>query len=116
MPAARWTKSCNSPGMPVTIHRIPRADLPENGVVVFEADGARYVVADLDGDVRAFAVAGPAARDLDRTVIAENRVRCPAHGWAIDAMGQCGAGGRCRYEPVPVMIQGDDIRVVLAAG
>ena len=99
--------------MTPTIRRIHRADLPENGVITFQADGTHYVVADLDGDLQAFVVAGPAVRDLDRAVIAEGRLRCPAHGWAIDLLGQCGASKLCRYEPIPVEVHGDEIRISL---
>ena len=100
--------------MPAMIRTIRRADLPENGVLTVEAVGAHYLVTDIDGDVRAFAVAGPAARDLARAAIAEGRLRCPLHGWAIDPdAGQCGAADLCRYDPMPVELDGNEIRVGL---
>jgi nitrite reductase/ring-hydroxylating ferredoxin subunit len=99
--------------MALTIRRIPRADLPENGVITFQAEGVHYLVADLDGELAAFAVTGPAVRDLDRAVIAEGRLRCPAHGWAIDPLGECGAASLCRYDPIPVELHGDEIQVPL---
>ena len=68
----------------MTVHIVPRRDLPENGVLVFDMDGVRCLVADVDGDVRAFAMTGPAAGSADRAVVAEGFVRCPLHGWAID--------------------------------
>ena len=99
--------------MPAMIRTIRRADLPENGVLTFEAAGAHYLVADIDGDVRAFAVVGPATRELARAAIAEGQLRCPLHGWAIDPYaGQCGAADLCRYDPMPVELDGDEIRVV----
>lgn len=100
--------------MPVMIRTIRRADLPENGVRAFEVAGAHYLVADIEGEVRAFAVVGPAVRHLDRAAIAEGRLRCPMHGWAIDPhQGQCGAADLCRYDPVPVEVEGEEIRVGL---
>jgi 3-phenylpropionate/trans-cinnamate dioxygenase ferredoxin component len=100
--------------MPMMIRTLRRADLPEDGVVTFEAAGTRYLVADLEGEVRAFAVAGPAVRDLDRAVIAEGRLRCPLHGWPIDPhLGRCGAADRCRYDPLPVEANCGEIRVAL---
>jgi hypothetical protein len=65
------------------VHVIRRADLPENGVVAFEHGATRYVVADIDGEVRAFAVVGPAAASADRAAVAEGHLRCPLHGWPI---------------------------------
>ena len=99
--------------MAIAIHRIPRDELPENGVLAFQVNGSPYLVADVDGDVQAFLVAGPAARELDRAVIAEGRLRCPAHGWAIDRFGRCGAADHCRYEPIPVEVHGSEIEVTL---
>ena len=96
------------------IHAVRRADLPENGVLTFEVGGAHYLIADIDGEVSAYAVAGVAARDLDRAAIAESRLRCPLHGWAIDpAGGGCGAAAHCRYEPLGVEVDADNIRVAL---
>ena len=100
--------------MSMMIRTLRRADLPVNGVLTFEAGGVLYVACNADGDVSAFAVSGPAAHDLDRAVVAEGRLRCPLHGWPIDPqVGRCGVADRCRYEPVPVEIDGDDMRVVL---
>ena len=100
--------------MPVMIHTVRRADLPENGVLGFEIGGGHYVIADVDGEVSAFAVVGPAARDLGRAAVAEGRLRCPRHGWPIDPeRGGCGAAERCRYEPLAVEAEGDSIRVAL---
>jgi len=100
--------------MPLLIHAVRRADLPENGVLAFAVAGSHYVVADIDGEVCAFAVDGPAGRDLGRAVIAEGRLRCPMHGWPIDPQsGQCGAGQHCRYEPLAVEADETEIRVAL---
>jgi nitrite reductase/ring-hydroxylating ferredoxin subunit len=100
--------------MPKTIRTLRRADVRENGVVTFEAGGAYYVVADIEGDVQAFAVVGPAVGYLDRAAIAEGRLRCPVHGWGIDPhTGRCGAADLCRYDPVAVEVEGEDIRVGL---
>src|SRR5262247_3259812 len=94
------------------VRSLRRVDLPENTAVVFEADGVPYVVADIDGEPSAFAVVGPAGRDLDRTVVAEGRIRCPMHGWPIDPdSGRCGAAQLCRYEPLAVEVDGEEIRV-----
>jgi len=99
--------------MRAVVRTLRRADLPENGVVAFDVGDTHYLVADIDGEVRAFAVVGPAVRDLARTAVAEGRVRCPMHGWAIDPdVGQCGAADLCRYDPVPVQVDGDVIRVL----
>jgi nitrite reductase/ring-hydroxylating ferredoxin subunit len=100
--------------MPVMIHTVRRADLPENGVLTFQVGRGHYVIADIDGEVSAYAVVGPAARDLDRAAIAESRLRCPRHGWPIDPeRGGCGAADRCRYEALGVEWDGDVIRVAL---
>jgi nitrite reductase/ring-hydroxylating ferredoxin subunit len=100
--------------MPMTSRTFRRADVPENGVMTFEAGGAHYVVADIEGEVRAFAVVGPAARDLDRATIAEGRLCCPMHGWPIDPdVGRCGAADLCRYDPLAVEVEGEEIRVAL---
>jgi nitrite reductase/ring-hydroxylating ferredoxin subunit len=101
-------------GMPVMVRTLRRVDLPEDGVMTFEVDGAHYVVADIEGEVQAFAVSGPVVRDLDRATIAEGRLRCAAHGWPIDAHGGgCGAAAVCRYDPVPVEVEDEEIRVAL---
>jgi nitrite reductase/ring-hydroxylating ferredoxin subunit len=98
--------------MPLMIHTLSRTALPENGLVTFELGGTHYVVADLEGDVRAFAVAGPAVARLGRAAVAEGRLRCPLHGWPIDSeLGACGAAELCRYAPLPVEVEGDTIRV-----
>jgi nitrite reductase/ring-hydroxylating ferredoxin subunit len=100
--------------MPLSIHVVRRSDVPENGVLVFDVGGGRYAVADIDGEVSAYAVSGPAARDLDRAAIAEGKLRCPLHGWPIDAeRGSCGAAEACRYERLGVEADGDDIRIAL---
>jgi 3-phenylpropionate/trans-cinnamate dioxygenase ferredoxin subunit len=96
------------------IHTLRRADLPENGVVAFEIAGAHYLVTDVEGEVRAFTVVGPATQALERAVVAEGRLRCPMHGWPVDPhAGRCGAADLCRYDPLPVEIEGEEIRVGL---
>jgi nitrite reductase/ring-hydroxylating ferredoxin subunit len=96
------------------IHTIPRASLPQNGVVAFDLAGGRYLVASIDGDVQAFAVSGRAAERGDRAAVADGHVLCPLHGWPIDPIdGDCGAGQRCRYQPLSVEVAGDQIRVSL---
>ncbi len=93
---------------------IRRADLPENGVVSFEVPGGRGLVVDIEGDVHAFTVVGPAAGSLEHAAVAEGRLRCPLHGWPIDLHeGQCGAADLCRYQPLPVEVVADEIRVRL---
>jgi nitrite reductase/ring-hydroxylating ferredoxin subunit len=93
-------------------HTLRRTDLPENGMATFEFAGTQCVITDIEGDVRAFAVVGPAATRLGRGAIAEGRLRCPLHGWPIDPEhGGCGAAAWCRYEPLPVEVEGDEIRV-----
>ena len=100
--------------MPLMIHTLRRSDLPENGVLTFEVAGVHCVVADIEGEVRAFAVVGPAVHALARAAIAEGRLRCPLHGWAIDPqVGRCGAAELCRYDPLPVEAEGEEIRVSL---
>jgi nitrite reductase/ring-hydroxylating ferredoxin subunit len=101
-------------GMTSMVRLIPRAALAENTVLVFEVAGTRCLVADVDGDVQAYAVAGPSARRANEAAVAEGRLRCPLHGWPIDPVaGRCGAAERCEYRPLPVEIAGDDIRVTL---
>jgi nitrite reductase/ring-hydroxylating ferredoxin subunit len=103
-------------GMSLMIHTMPRSGLPENGVVAFDVAGARYLVADVDGDVQAFSVLGRSERRIDRAVVADGRVLCPLHGWPIDPVdGRCGAGQRCRYQPLSVEVVGEEIRVSLAS-
>ena len=98
----------------MAVHIVPRRDLPENGVLVFDVDGVRCLVADVDGDVRAFAMTGPAAGSADRAVVAEGFVRCPLHGWAIDpVVGRCGAASYCTYRPLPVQVRGGKLHVTL---
>ena len=100
--------------MPLRIHALRRADLRENGVLTFEVAGSHYLVADIEGEIHAFAVVGPAAERLDGTVIADGRLRCPLHGWSIDPdEGRCGAAELCRYDPVPVEVEDKEIRVSL---
>jgi nitrite reductase/ring-hydroxylating ferredoxin subunit len=95
-------------------HTLRRADLPENGVVAFEIAGDGYLVTDIEGEVRAFAVIGPAVQALGRAVVAEGRLRCPLHGWPIDPhIGRCGAADLCRYDPMPVEVEGEQIHVGL---
>jgi nitrite reductase/ring-hydroxylating ferredoxin subunit len=98
--------------VPLMIQTIPRSALPENGVVTFEVAGARYLIADVDGDVQAFSVLGRSEGSVDRAAIADGRVLCPLHGWPIDPIeGVCGAAQLCRYEPLSVEVAGDQIRV-----
>jgi nitrite reductase/ring-hydroxylating ferredoxin subunit len=100
--------------VPLMIQTIPRSDLPENGVVAFEVGGVHYMVADVDGDVQAFCVLGRAEDRIDRAAVADGRVLCPLHGWAIDPFdGRCGAARRCRWEPLSVEVGEDAIRVSL---
>jgi nitrite reductase/ring-hydroxylating ferredoxin subunit len=100
--------------MPQRIHALRRPELAENSTLAFQVGDAHYVVADVDGQVQAFAVVGPAIRALSRAAVAENHLRCPLHGWPIDPdVGRCGAAERCRYEPLSVEVDGDEIRVSL---
>jgi nitrite reductase/ring-hydroxylating ferredoxin subunit len=100
--------------MPVMIHTVRRADLSEDGVLAFRVGGGRYVLANIDGTLSAYAVVGPAALDLGRSAIAEGRLRCPRHGWPIDPeRGGCAAAERCRYEPLGLEADEEHIRVAL---
>lgn len=101
--------------MTTATHVIRRADLPENGVVHIEAGGGtRVIVVDIEGEVRAFAVSGPAAQDIDRAFVTDRRLRCATHGWPIDLdEGKCGAAELCRYRPIPVDIEAEEIRIRL---
>jgi nitrite reductase/ring-hydroxylating ferredoxin subunit len=100
--------------MPMSVHILRRADLSPNGVVAFEAYGLRCLVADVDGEVHAFAVTGPSASALARAAIADDRLRCPRHGWPIDLReGRCGAADACRYQTLPVEVGPEEIRVTL---
>lgn len=100
--------------MTPVIHIIPRAALPENTVLAFEVAGARYLVADVDGQVQAYAVGGPSAASIERAAVAEGHLRCPLHGWAIDPEdGRCGAADRCQYRPLRVEFAGEAIHVTL---
>ena len=96
------------------IHTIRRSALPENQVVTFEVGGSHYLVADVDGDVQAFSILGKTAARADRAAVADGRVLCPLHGWPIDPTeGRCGAANLCRYEPLSVEADGEEIRVSL---
>jgi nitrite reductase/ring-hydroxylating ferredoxin subunit len=98
----------------VMVHTLHRTDLPENGAVTLERAGRQYLIADIEGDVVAFVVSGPVVAALEHATIAEGHLRCPLHGWPIDPeMGRCGAAEFCRYEPVPVAVEGSEIRVGL---
>jgi nitrite reductase/ring-hydroxylating ferredoxin subunit len=100
--------------MAMMVHTVRRSDVPENGVITFQVAGAHYLVADIEGDVQAFAVVGPAVHALERAAIAERRLRCPLHGWPIDPHeGRCGAADLCRYTPLSVEVADDEIRVSL---
>jgi nitrite reductase/ring-hydroxylating ferredoxin subunit len=97
------------------IHVIPRASLAENSVLVFDLAGDRYLVADVEGDVQAYAVTGPSARRVGGAAVTDGHVLCPLHGWAIDpAGGGCGAADRCTYWPVPVEVDADSIKVIVS--
>jgi len=101
--------------MPMMIHTVPRMELPENGVLAFQVAGGHYVIADVDGEVSAYAVVGPTVRDLDRAAVAEGRLRCPRHGWPIEPERcGCAAAERCRYEPLRVEVDAAEVRVALA--
>ena len=100
--------------MPLMIHTIARSALPENMVVSFEVAGTCYLVADVEGEVQAYALLGPSAARADRATVAEGRLRCSLHGWPIDPTeGRCGAAERCSYQGVPVEVDDDEIRVSL---
>lgn len=93
---------------------VRRADLAATGVVAFDAAGRQVIVADVDGEVRAYHVVGPAAADAGRAAVAEGRLRCPRHGWPVDPIeGRCGAADRCRFEALPVALAGDAVVVTL---
>jgi nitrite reductase/ring-hydroxylating ferredoxin subunit len=95
-------------------HVIHRAALAENAVLGLELAGTHLVVADVDGDVRAFAVTGPAGRHPGLGSVAEGYLRCPLHGWPIDPhAGRCGAAEFCRYDPLVVEVDADEIRIQL---
>jgi nitrite reductase/ring-hydroxylating ferredoxin subunit len=96
------------------MHTVRRTDIPENGMITLERGGRHFIIANVDGDVVAFVVSGPAAERLERSVIAQGRLCCPLHGWPIDPeVGRCGTGEFCRYEPLSVAVEGPDIRVTL---
>jgi nitrite reductase/ring-hydroxylating ferredoxin subunit len=98
--------------MPTTIYTAPRSAVPADGVMPFEVDGVRGFVFDADGDVHAFAVVGRSAPSVGRAAVADGRVLCPLHGWPIDLHdGRCGAADLCRYEPLLVEADADEIRV-----
>ena len=115
---AAWSISalglCRPTAMGEGTHIIRRADLSENGTVSFEARGMHFLVVDIEGEVRAFQVAGPAAEGVRSAAIVDGQLHCPLHGWSIDPHdGRCGAADLCRYQPLPVEIAGDEIRVQL---
>ena len=100
--------------MPLMIHTIQRSALPENGVLTFRVGGGQYLVADVDGDVQAFGILGKVESRVGQAAVADGQVLCPLHGWPIDPTeGGCGAGGLCRYEPLSVEVDGEEIRVSL---
>jgi len=100
--------------MPLSIYTIPRAHLAENGILTFPAGRLTCVVADVDGEIEAFSVAGRSAPHVDRAAIVDGRVLCPLHGWPIDpAAGGCAAGTLCRYERLSVEADDTVIRVTL---
>ena len=93
-------------------HVMQRSALAENGAVTFVVGGRTLLIADVDGEVRAFAVVGKSASRVGRAAVADGRVLCPLHGWPIDpGDGACGAAGLCRYEPLAVEVAGDELRV-----
>jgi nitrite reductase/ring-hydroxylating ferredoxin subunit len=98
------------------VHVIPRADVPPDGVVRFDAGGVTGLVADVDGDLQAWAVVGPSSAHAGEAAVADGRVLCPLHGWPIDARdGSCGAGRLCRYDRLRVDADEIAIRVHLPA-
>jgi nitrite reductase/ring-hydroxylating ferredoxin subunit len=100
--------------MALMIHTIPRAALPEGTVLSFEVAGDRYFIANVDGEMQAYSVVGPSGASASKAAVAEGRVRCPLHGWPIDPIeGGCGAAEQCRYVPLRVEADGDEIRVSL---
>jgi nitrite reductase/ring-hydroxylating ferredoxin subunit len=96
------------------IYAVHRTDIPANGMLTLQHDGHRLVVADVEGELLAFAVSGPAAHHLERVVVADGRLRCPLHGWPIDAeAGRCGAAEFCRFDPLRLTDDGREVRVDL---
>lgn len=95
-----------------TIYRAPRSAVPAGGVMTFEVEGVRCLVVDAEGDIRAFSVVGRSAPTVGRAAVVDGRVLCPLHGWPIDFDdGRCGAGEYCRYEPLAVEADAEEIRV-----
>ena len=96
-------------------HIVPRAALPENGVFGFEVSDERYLLADVDGEVQAYAIVGPAAPRAAQAAVAEGRLPLPAARMA----DRPGDGRLRRGRPVPVPaaagreIAGEQIRVSL---
>jgi len=98
--------------MPPMKHTLRRADLAENTVIGCAIEGARCLIVDIDGQVHAFRMHGPAARSSGLGTVAEGRLRCPLHGWPIDLdAGRCGAVEYCRYERLAVDVRGEEIHV-----
>jgi nitrite reductase/ring-hydroxylating ferredoxin subunit len=98
--------------MATTIYRSPRTAMPADGVMTFEVDGVRCLVVDADGELRAFSVVGRSAPSVGRAAVVDGRVLCPLHGWPIDPDdGRCRAADLCRYEPLAVEADADEIRV-----
>jgi nitrite reductase/ring-hydroxylating ferredoxin subunit len=98
--------------MATTIYRAPRTAVPADGVMTFEVDGVRCLVVDADGELRAFSVVGQSAPSVGRAAVVDGRVLCPLHGWPIDPDdGRCRASELCRYEPLTVEADADEIRV-----
>jgi nitrite reductase/ring-hydroxylating ferredoxin subunit len=95
-------------------HTIAREALEENCSLSFETKGSHYLVADIEGEIHAFEVTGPAASEVSRAIVAEGTMRCPMHGWPIDPdEGRCGTSGPCRYRRLPVELTAREIRIRL---
>jgi nitrite reductase/ring-hydroxylating ferredoxin subunit len=95
---------------------VRRSDLAANAAATFDVDAKRCLVVDLDGDVRAYEVHGPAARDAHRTAVRDGTLYCPLHGWPVGPdEPRCGAFDRCCYRPLDVAFHGEEIRVDLDA-
>ena len=80
----------------------------------FDADQVHCLVADVNGELQAFAVHGKTDRLAGRAVLSDGRILCPLHGWPIDPEdGRCGAGQACHYERLSVEVVGDEIWIGL---